>query len=119
MDKPTSRGENLKYINRCHWSWRDASVVKSTGCSSRGPGFYPQHPQGSSQLSITPVPGNPTHSSLFHGQCIQVVTDIHADETPTHIKINNIYKEIDLTALKQKFSKTYWCSFNLIIDKAV
>lgn len=24
-----------------------------TGCSSRGPGFYPQHSHGSSQLSVT------------------------------------------------------------------
>jgi hypothetical protein len=27
--------------------WRDSSVVKSTGCSSRGPGFSSQHPHGS------------------------------------------------------------------------
>ena len=36
--------------------WRDGSVVMSTGCSSRGPGFYSQHPQGSSWMSVTPVP---------------------------------------------------------------
>ena len=28
---------------------------KSTGCSSGGPGCNPQHPHGSSQLSLTPV----------------------------------------------------------------
>jgi hypothetical protein len=32
------------------WSsgWRDGSVVKSTECSSIGPGFYSQRPHGSS-----------------------------------------------------------------------
>jgi hypothetical protein len=30
-------------------------VVKSTGCTSKGPRFNSQHPHGSSQLSITPV----------------------------------------------------------------
>ena len=38
--------------------WRDDSAVKSTGCSSRGPGFNSQHLHGSSQLSVTPVPGD-------------------------------------------------------------
>ena len=45
--------ENLKCI--C-WSWRNGLVVKSTSCSSRGPGFSSQHPHGSSQVSLTPVP---------------------------------------------------------------
>ena len=36
--------------------WRDGSAAKSTGCSSRGPGFNSQHPHGSLQLSGTPVP---------------------------------------------------------------
>ena len=40
--------------------WRDSSVVKSTDYSSRGPRFNSQHPHGSSQLSVTPVPGDPT-----------------------------------------------------------
>ena len=30
--------------------WRDGSVVKSTGCSSRGIWFSSQHPHGSSQF---------------------------------------------------------------------
>ena len=38
---------------------RDSSVVKSTGCSFRGLGFTSQHPHGSLQLSVTPVPGDP------------------------------------------------------------
>jgi hypothetical protein len=47
------------------WGWRDTLVVKSTGCSSRGPGF-------NSHLSITPLTGD--------------LTDIYADKTPMHIK---------------------------------
>ena len=42
--------------------WRDGSVVKSTGYSSRGPRFNSQHPLGSSQQSVTPVPGDLTPS---------------------------------------------------------
>jgi hypothetical protein len=30
--------------NVLHWGWRDGSVVKSSGCYSRGPGFNSQHP---------------------------------------------------------------------------
>jgi hypothetical protein len=41
--------------------WRDGSVVKSTGCSSGGPVFNSLQPHGSSQLSVTPVPGDPWH----------------------------------------------------------
>ena len=36
--------------------WRDGSVVKHTGCSSRGPQFSELH--GSSQISVT-VSGDP------------------------------------------------------------
>ena len=32
-------------------------MAKSTDCSSRGSGFHSQHPQSSSQLAVTPVPG--------------------------------------------------------------
>ncbi|CAO2583729.1 17-beta-hydroxysteroid dehydrogenase 13 [Lemmus lemmus] len=42
--------------------WRDGSAVGSSDCSSRGPGFDSQHPHGSSQLSVTPVPRDPTPS---------------------------------------------------------
>jgi hypothetical protein len=31
-------------------------VVRSTGCSCRGPRFNSQHPHGGSQLSLTPIP---------------------------------------------------------------
>lgn len=44
--------------------WRDGSVVKSH--SSREPRFNSQQPLGSSQPSITLVPGNPTPSGIRH-----------------------------------------------------
>ena len=34
-----------------------AGEIKNNGCVSRGPGFYFQHPQGTSQPSITQDPG--------------------------------------------------------------
>jgi hypothetical protein len=37
--------------------WKYSSVVESTSHSSRGPGFDFQHPYGSSQPSVSPVPG--------------------------------------------------------------
>jgi hypothetical protein len=36
---------------------RGGPVVKSTDCSSRGPGFNSQYVHGGSQLSVTPFPG--------------------------------------------------------------
>jgi hypothetical protein len=38
--------------------WRDDSEVGSTDCSSRGSEFNSQQPPGSSQLCVTPVPGD-------------------------------------------------------------
>jgi hypothetical protein len=42
------------------------SEVKNTGCSSRGPSFNCQHPHGSSELSVIPVPGEfaPSHTYI-------------------------------------------------------
>ena len=51
-----------KTENTLIWGRKDGSVVKSKVSSSRGPGFNSQHPHGSSQLSVTPVPGNLTSS---------------------------------------------------------
>ena len=42
--------------------WRNCSVIKNTGYSSRGPRFNSQYPHGSSQLSVTVVPGDVTPS---------------------------------------------------------
>jgi hypothetical protein len=46
------------YLKCCFGDWRHGSEVKSTGCSSKGPWFNSQHPQGSLQLSVTPGPVN-------------------------------------------------------------
>jgi len=56
------------------WNWRDGLVVKNIGCSPRVPRFNSQHPHGGSQLSVTPVSGDPTPSHR------------HASKTPMHIK---------------------------------
>ena len=53
-------------------------MAKSTEYSSRGPGFNSQHPRGSSQLSVTPVPGNLTPSHRL--------IDILTGKTLTYIK---------------------------------
>jgi hypothetical protein len=42
-------------------------MVKSTGYSCRGPRFISQHPHGSTELSVTPVPRDLTPSS---GLCV-------------------------------------------------
>lgn len=66
----------------CHKSWRTGLGVRSTGCSSRGPGFDPQHPHGntmicnSGQMSFTDLQG--------HKVCLRH-TDIQAGKTPVHI----------------------------------
>ena len=56
-------------------------MVKSTGCSSRGPRFNSQHSHGSSQLFVTPVPGDLTSS---HRHTCKPNTNAHK------IKINLI-----------------------------
>jgi hypothetical protein len=49
-------------------------VLKSTGCSSRGPHFNSQHPHDGSQLYVTPVPGDPIPS---HRQTYRQNTNVH------------------------------------------
>jgi hypothetical protein len=39
--------------------WRDGFAVRSTGCSSRGSGFYSQYLYGGLQPHITPISGCP------------------------------------------------------------
>jgi hypothetical protein len=43
-----SLGPIIKYLHIL-WGWRDGSVVKSSGCSYKGPRFSSQHLHGSSQ----------------------------------------------------------------------
>jgi len=62
-------GEGFKWENwslkkKSIRSWRDGSMVKSTGCSYRGPRFYSQHPHGNH-----PVPDNSMLSLGLRGHC--------------------------------------------------
>jgi hypothetical protein len=52
-------------------------VVKRTDCSCRGPRLGSQHPHGSPQLSLTPVPGDMMPSTGLCG---------HASKTSIHRK---------------------------------
>lgn len=40
------------------WNWRHGSMVKSTECVCKGPGFGTQHPHCGPQLPVTLVLGN-------------------------------------------------------------
>ena len=51
--------KELSCKNPIFQGWSHGSMVKSIGCSFRGPGFNSQHPHGSSQLSATAVPEDP------------------------------------------------------------
>jgi hypothetical protein len=57
-------------------------------------GSIPHNPQGSSQLSVTPVLGDPRSTSGFHRACIHMVHR-HTGRQNTHthqIKINKSLK---------------------------
>jgi hypothetical protein len=44
--------ELFSRLKNHHEGWGDGSAVKSTDCSSRGPGFKSQQPHGGSQPSV-------------------------------------------------------------------
>ena len=67
-------------------------MLKSTGCSSRGPEFNSQHPHGGSQPSVTPVQGDPTSFGGLHGDSVHRHT---CRKTPLHIKISNFKHETE------------------------
>ena len=69
---PTSKGLGVK-------SRQGGGSAVSTGCSSEVLSLISIYPQGGSQLSVTPVPGDPMASS---GLC----TDIRAVKTCIRIK---------------------------------
>ena len=68
------------YLKTQGRTWRDGSTVKSTSCSSRGPRFDFQHPDGGSQLSVTPVQRtqcpSSVHSFITLSQLKQFGTDL-------------------------------------------
>ncbi|KAL6030279.1 hypothetical protein STEG23_009294 [Scotinomys teguina] len=65
-----------------------AGEVKSTGCSSRGPGFNSQHPHGSSQPSITVVSAGTAHT-----KCIDTYTKMFTMSLKTVPSTKTIPKE--------------------------
>ena len=63
----------------------DASVVRSTGWTFRGPGLDSQHPHGSSQLSVTPVSGDLMPSSVLLGDQALHMVHRHTCKQKAHI----------------------------------
>lgn len=79
--------KNLCLIFQRKWSkgWRDGSVLKSNGCSSRGAPSASQHPYGGSQGTLTLVPGDMTVSSGLHRlQAHMWYTDTQGYNMNTH-----------------------------------
>jgi hypothetical protein len=64
--------------------WSDDSVVRSTGCSSRGPEFNSQY----SQLAINLVLGIQCPLLASTGTACTWYTDTHAGKTPVQTKQN-------------------------------
>jgi hypothetical protein len=95
--------------------WRDGSVVKSTGCSSRSPEFISQQPHGGSLMSATPVPGNVTPSNtnapkikinnlkkgvtgIFMVWCVCTHVHIHAEKSgSSSVTLDLIFETVSLT----------------------
>lgn len=61
----------------------DGSVIKNTACSCRKHGTGSQNPQGSSQLLVTSVPGDP--AALF---CPQQTLDMHMVHIHTYVHVS-------------------------------
>ena len=70
IPRTTWKNKNLRFdfIMRTYVvGWRDGTMVKSTCCFSRRPGFSSQHLCVGWQISATPVPRNLRTSSDFYG----------------------------------------------------
>ena len=73
-----------------------------TTCFCRGPRFHSQLPYGSSQLSVTSVPGDPLPASdLWGHQTIMWCICIHIGKTIKNKMNKSNFK-------KNRFFKTYW-----------
>lgn len=62
---------NKIFFKRAHFlvRWKDGSMVRSTGCSTRGSRLDSQHPHDNSQLSVTPMPSPLRLSSVLRRHC--------------------------------------------------
>jgi hypothetical protein len=77
-------GTHLKLILKNNkLGWRGGSGIKNIGGYSRGSRLDAQHPHDSSQLSETPLSGDPMLSRI-RGHCIDMVNR-HALRQNTHI----------------------------------
>jgi hypothetical protein len=100
-----SSGFYILYKDCSRRGWRDNSMVKSTGCSSRGPGVNSQDPHGSSELSITSITGDLTSSVGLHRyQAHTWYTDIQAKHPYIYNTNNTNNKYINS---KKKFQKDH------------
>uniref|UniRef100_A0A8C6QTS0 Collagen, type V, alpha 3 n=1 Tax=Nannospalax galili TaxID=1026970 RepID=A0A8C6QTS0_NANGA len=66
---PGPVGANVSRIILAGWG-RAGGGLGSTGCSCREPRFDSQHPHGSQQPTVDPVPGDPMPSSDLLPQCM-------------------------------------------------
>lgn len=57
------------------WGWGSGAMARNTCCSYRGLRFGSQYPHGTTQLSVTPVPGYPTPFDL--SGCLPAFMQVH------------------------------------------
>jgi hypothetical protein len=58
-----NRSLSRKGVKKVRWTGAGQMALLLRGFSSRRPGFNSQDPHGSSQLSVTPVPRDPSHQT--------------------------------------------------------
>ena len=73
---------------------RDGSVVKSTGCSSRGPGFDSQHLYGTSEQPVTPILGDQTLDSTKYTNDTQIKMQVEYLYTYIKNKVNTLVEKL-------------------------
>jgi hypothetical protein len=94
--KSFNGNRNLLFFNKnvSMWSWRNGLMSKSTDYSIKGFGYSSKYPQGSSQPSVIPVPGDLIPSTDLFRHCTHVVHS-HTCRPYTHTyktKINKNFK---------------------------
>jgi hypothetical protein len=89
----------LTNMNHTRMIRGNSLLVKSIGCSPKGPRFDSQHPHGSSQLSIISVSGIGCMLLAFAGATCMWYTDIHASRTLMHTFKNH---QIDLLTVRRR-----------------
>ena len=76
-------------------------MIKNIDCSSRGPGFNAQHPNGSSHLSVLSVPRD----------LAGILTYACRQNTNAHkIKINKVKELVGVVERQNLEVKTLWCA---------